>query len=173
MTKQCRICEQHLPLDAFGSHRGHRDGLQNYCRPCRNRTARDMLTPEQKARKKANSKRFALVQDRKIKRRGYRYNLSPEEFNELLQEQQGLCAICLKSETYEHRTLCVDHEHQSGIVRGLLCSRCNKALGGFFDSPELLRAAIKYVERAKRDEQDPAQEVTDKLVEQTDLSRQE
>lgn len=143
--KVCRICEVAKPLDEFGSHARHSDGKQNYCKPCRNALNRDLLTPEQKATKKRNAQRYALVEDRKVRRRGYRYNLSPAEFEAMNTAQNGRCAICGGTETYEHRTLCVDHDHATGAVRGLLCTRCNKALGGFQDSPDLLMSAVAYL----------------------------
>lgn len=144
-TKRCRICEERKPLDAFGSHRAHADGKQNYCRPCRNLLNKNMLTAEQKERKKRNAQRFAMVEHRKVIRRGYRYDLSPAEFDTMLAAQDGRCAICQGVETYEHKSLCVDHDHQTGAVRGLLCTRCNKALGGFKDDTDLLVAAAAYL----------------------------
>lgn len=134
------------PFSDFGSHRGHRDGLQNYCKECRSLEGKKMLTPEQLENKRKNRERFAL-ESRKVIRRGFRYNLSPEEYDAMVAEQDGKCAICGGTETYEHKSLCVDHDHRTGEVRGLLCSRCNKALGAFFDSQALLNSAANYLER--------------------------
>ena len=67
-----------------------------------------------------------------------------EEYEAMLAEQEGGCAICGRPPTDEI-ALHVDHDHASGRVRGLLCFRCNNALGDFEESPVLLDAASEYV----------------------------
>ena len=57
--------------------------------------------------------------------------------------QEGLCAICGLPET--DKRFCVDHNHKTGVVRGLLCANCNKGLGHFFDSIESLEKAKSYL----------------------------
>ena len=82
------------------------------------------------------------------------YGITPEEYQRLYDRQAGLCAICRKPErTRENhsggiRPLAVDHDHQTKKVRGLLCGRCNWALGHFGDDILCLQAAIEYLERA-------------------------
>ena len=71
--------------------------------------------------------------------------MSPEEYAHRLAAQGGVCAIC--SRTDERLSLARDHCHRTGAWRGLLCGRCNKGLGLFNDSPELLMAAADYVKR--------------------------
>lgn len=71
------------------------------------------------------------------------FGLGPNEYERMLAEQSGLCAIC--SLPPGETALAVDHDHETGAVRGLLCSRCNMALGGFRDSPEILTAALEYL----------------------------
>ena len=70
------------------------------------------------------------------------YGISQEEYESRLAAQQGLCAICsLESD----RVLSVDHDHESGQVRGLLCETCNFGIGSFGHDPELLEAVIRYL----------------------------
>lgn len=87
-----------------------------------------------------------------LKTRVKRYGLSVEQYLLMLEGQDGLCAICLKPETEIKRGtlagLAVDHDHVSGLVRGLLCSRCNKGIGLLQDNPDRMRRAALYVERA-------------------------
>jgi hypothetical protein len=71
-----------------------------------------------------------------------KYKLTKQQYEEILQEQGGVCAIC--GGTCKRR-LAVDHDHDTGKVRGLLCSRCNRALGYFQDSTEILQNALKYI----------------------------
>lgn len=72
-----------------------------------------------------------------------KYNLTWEEYEEMFEEQNGVCAICKGTE--EGRMLAVDHNHTTGEVRGLLCGSCNRALGLFKDDPKLLEIAKEYV----------------------------
>lgn len=73
----------------------------------------------------------------------YKYGLTLEEYQNLFEKQNGVCAICKCTE--EGRMLAVDHSHYTGKVRGLLCGLCNRALGLFKDSPELISRAKEYV----------------------------
>ena len=65
----------------------------------------------------------------------------------MLEEQGGVCAICGGDEN--GRTLAVDHDHQTGQIRGLLCSKCNVAIGYLSDSLEILKNAFAYLEKHK------------------------
>ena len=66
----------------------------------------------------------------------------------MLEEQQGCCKICNISEADANgKRLHVDHNHVTGQVRGLLCTRCNTAIGKFKDDPKIIRNAIAYIER--------------------------
>lgn len=80
----------------------------------------------------------------------YKYSITLEKYNELLNQQNGVCAICKKSESTLDKqgnlaNLCVDHDHISGKIRGLLCRMCNSALGKFKDDINLLNSAIQYL----------------------------
>jgi hypothetical protein len=82
----------------------------------------------------------------------YRYGISQEKYVALVEAQNNVCAICKKAETYlktdgSIRNLSVDHSHVSGKVRGLLCANCNKALGLFSDSKNILEEAIAYLDK--------------------------
>lgn len=70
-----------------------------------------------------------------------------EEYDEMLLEQNGCCAICGIHYTSLKKRLGVDHDHNSGIIRGLLCNKCNIGLGMFKDNIESLMNAIKYLNR--------------------------
>lgn len=80
------------------------------------------------------------------------YGLTYPEVKKLRENQDHLCAICstegFMMNTRVKSALNVDHDHKTGKVRGLLCHNCNRALGLFKDSIEILKAAIKYLEGA-------------------------
>lgn len=75
-----------------------------------------------------------------------KYKISIDDYNSLFEIQKGRCAICGTHQTDLKRVLCVDHDHATGKVRGLLCSNCNHGLGQFRDSVGFLASAIKYLE---------------------------
>ncbi|MFA5153572.1 MAG: endonuclease VII domain-containing protein [Clostridia bacterium] len=105
------------------------------------------------ARKKWKvNNRERLVEDRRRYKINTKYKITSEEYNELLEFQDGVCAICGKPETSkmkngEIKPLGVDHDHETQIIRGLLCSKCNCGLGHFNDNIELLQAAIIYLDK--------------------------
>jgi Recombination endonuclease VII len=86
----------------------------------------------------------------------YQYGITVAEFEELLEAQDGRCAICRElpkdpessaSRHHADRVLNVDHNHETSRVRGLLCAQCNRALGLFRDDLLLLEAAVAYMKR--------------------------
>ena len=74
------------------------------------------------------------------------YGISSADYDQMLQDQGGRCAIC-KSEdpACRHSRFHVDHDHVTGSVRGLLCSHCNTALGKFKDSQSIITSALQYL----------------------------
>lgn len=79
-----------------------------------------------------------------------KYNLTIGEYNELLQKQNGKCAICGTSGDSKNTFPCVDHCHNTGIVRGLLCKYCNASLGLMRDDPQLFEKAAQYIYNFKK-----------------------
>lgn len=73
------------------------------------------------------------------------YKLTPEEFDRIAAEQNNACAICLEAPQGGLLALLVDHNHETGEVRGLLCGPCNTGLGQFQDDPDLLERAKQYL----------------------------
>ena len=79
------------------------------------------------------------------------YGLTLEDYVRLDEKQGGRCASCREFETAKGNTgrvrlLAVDHDHETGEVRGLLCSLCNTGVGSLGDDPVLLRKAVDYLE---------------------------
>lgn len=77
------------------------------------------------------------------------YGMSPGDYDALFDIQDGVCAICQQPETAQQkgrlRELCVDHNHKTGQVRGLLCHKCNLAIGHFKDDAALVAKALQYL----------------------------
>jgi hypothetical protein len=122
------------------------------CRRCRIRQA----SPDDMAGKTPFCTRCHMAQEeaRYAERLRKVYNITMAEYTTLLDTQKQCCAIChthISAITTRigrsMRTLCVDHDHVTGAVRGLLCNTCNTGLGAFYDNPHLLHRAITYLQR--------------------------
>lgn len=89
-----------------------------------------------RAKRTPEKRRFHLLK--------YKYGMTPEDFDALLERQSGRCAIC-RTDTPGVKGWAVDHSHADGHVRGILCTPCNTGLGHFRDDVIRLQAAISYL----------------------------
>jgi hypothetical protein len=87
-------------------------------------------------------------EDRRARNLKRNYGLTIEQYDALLAQQSGRCAICGdRGENHNSKRLVVDHNHRTDAIRALLCLTCNLGLGGFKDDPERLKKAIEYLTR--------------------------
>ena len=77
------------------------------------------------------------------------FGISLEDYDIIFKEQNGCCKICGKHQSKFKKALALDHDHRTGLIRGLLCSSCNRALGMFFDNIDFLNSAINYLNKNK------------------------
>lgn len=128
-TRFCFGCRERKLSTGFVVNSSGRRGSP-FCRPCYDRREQDPAIE-------------ALV------RRNYRlqrkYRIGLEQYQRLLELQNGLCASCRTNEAVD-----VDHDHQAGFIRGLLCPRCNTGIGQLKDDPTIITRAIDYLERWAR-----------------------
>jgi hypothetical protein len=102
-----------------------------------------------KERERENTPEFA--EKRRARLLKHRYQISPIQYERIFQNQNGVCGICgnpedvLDPATKRVRRLSVDHNHKTGEVRGLLCTRCNSAIGKLKDNYKLLLRAVEYL----------------------------
>lgn len=148
IQKTCLKCNQSLPASNFNKNKTKKDGLQTFCKKCQKGWYE---TPENKSRvlarvgktsrenwhKKTPVEKYAVNLKRFFK-------MSIEDYKHLYIAQNGKCGICQTSE--EMFSLVVDHDHQTNKIRGLLCSKCNSAIGMLGDSAETVRRAVDYLE---------------------------
>ena len=138
--KVCTWCKEERELSEFCKNKNSKDGLHHHCKTCSR--ARD------KARYQTEARR---VSKRNSEFKRY-YGISEKEVSEMYQAQSGLCKICntqmevFSSSEDKRQTFCVDHNHDTGKVRGLLCSDCNRGIGFLKDNSEILRKAAEYLE---------------------------
>lgn len=78
-----------------------------------------------------------------------RYGITEQDYSDLFDKQEGKCAICDTDYGVSTRNLDVDHDHETGKVRGLLCNNCNRGLGHFQDSVSNLQRALFYLSSRK------------------------
>lgn len=100
------------------------------------------------------SKQYSIDNKQKIKSAALlrKYGITLKQYNDMLEIQSGKCSVCGELFSDKEQKLVVDHCHKTGRVRGLLCSRCNVALGFARDCPHVLRSLADYIEHHK-DEQ--------------------
>ena len=147
--QRCPCCDRVLPLMSFYKLNESRIGYGPKCKSCVVLYLKSSVTPEQKRawRKKVRSKPgYAL--DEKLRDR---HGINLVFYEKMLTDQVGVCAICSRHETHEvngkRQRLSVDHDHETGVVRGLLCNLCNTGLGCARESISTLKAMIEYLER--------------------------
>ena len=146
-TRRCHRCEHIKVLSRFYANPKDREhGRAWECKDCtkarsavRQTSLREELRPEQQ--------RYARESKRRSTARSL--GLTPEQLDDLLTSQDGVCAICKRAESLTYRgrvrEMALDHCHKTGRVRGLLCAACNQGLGKFDDDPDRLAAAVLYV----------------------------
>lgn len=138
--KTCSVCKNVKPIDAFYNYKATKDGKSYRCKTCDD-TARlkwSTNNPE-KARSSARG--------RSLK---HKYGIDLVWYAEQLKNQNNSCAICGTEENkvggrYGSLSFAVDHCHSTGYIRGLLCNPCNRALGLFKDSLDIVNKAFKYL----------------------------
>lgn len=130
VDKQCTKCRTTKPLTDFYKNRTQPDGHEGWCKDCK-----------KVWRKARYHERDWFYWTEKT------FGVTKEDWMQMMALQGEVCAICKEPE--KTRRLSIDHCHSTGKVRGLLCNRCNKAIGIFEDKVELLEEAIKYLNKEK------------------------
>ena len=125
---RCPRCGELKRFDDFPKNRASKTGRQTYCKPCHNQVCR-----ENRIKHHGSVRQFHLER---------RYKVSAVQVEWLKLQQGGVCAIC-KTRDPAH----VDHDHKTGLVRGVLCFNCNRGLGKLGDDVGLLRKALDYLEK--------------------------
>ena len=126
--KPCATCNEVKPLTEFYKHPTGRDGHFKHCKMCDSKRA----------------KQWAKDNKNKILIR--KYGITEQTFNYMLEEQCGRCAICgihFESSKNTH----IDHSHETGKVRALLCNHCNRGIGLLKESVQTLKNAIYYLNK--------------------------
>lgn len=159
-TKTCSCCKQEKPVSEFHKDKNSSDGYTYKCKECRNAANRKYYQDHPEKRKEKNDKKkeyrklYYADEEHKFKYRvkyiEKKFGINYEEYDRMMEEQEGVCAICGCPETKENaKYLAVDHDHNTGKIRGLLCNNCNRALGLLKDDVLVLQNAINYLNKNK------------------------
>jgi hypothetical protein len=139
-----------LPLEAFHLFNGRRNSAS--CKDCVSKIRRGIYEKNPKLaifknlvwRKENPDKASKVAHKNRLKTT---YKMFVEDYDRLLEEQDGCCAICKRPE-YKIR-LSVDHNHDTGKIRGLLCHKCNTSLGLMEENEEAIKGMLEYLKRDK------------------------
>ena len=165
MTKMCGgACGLEKPLGDFAKDSRMATGRQSWCRSCtsaykqakyatetpeerdsRNARRRARHDPDVARQRRAENYERINEMERKSRLK-QKYGITLEQYQAMAAEQNDLCAICNRDEP-----LRVDHDHETGVVRGLLCHGCNTAIGLMNDDVDRLRSAIDYLAQRLKD----------------------
>lgn len=147
----CAKCHIWKPISEFSKSKKAKNGLYPYCHPCDNEKKRAWIV-KNKDRHREIQIRSAENRRTQQKSRALQkaYGITLDQYNILLQSQNGRCAICGSVESDCGRQLCVDHDHATKMVRGLLCGNCNRAIGYLKDSIERAIAVAEYLKKHQR-----------------------
>jgi len=151
LPKWCCVCKQHKDPSEFHKNARAPDGLQTRCKGCSLEVNRKRYLTADKAENARRSREWRAKNKDRFRDHGLknRYGLDLGDYDRMLAEQNGRCAICRTDDTGRHFRFHVDHCHNTGYVRGLLCHSCNVSLGHFKHDPVLLLAAADYVLKKK------------------------
>ena len=172
--KICRECGSNKKLSDFHGHPGMKDGHLNYCKKCRNKenseyqqTKKGKEAHGKACRKYGKTEKGEVVRTRylnsekgkrllarnaKIKKSDlqqykdcikHNYGITIEQYNQMFVEQKGVCFLCKKPEL--DRRLGVDHNHDTGEIRSLLCRQCNFLVGHIENNVSMVKQILKYI----------------------------
>ena len=137
-SRKCKDCKKVKPYSEFPYNKSYKDNIRPYCIPCR-RIRENMSYHKNKHKHPYD---YEKDKDTKLKRA---YGISYQKYLEMLDAQDGKCAICGTTDTGKRKAFAVDHCHTCGEVRGLLCSNCNTAIGSLREDLEIMQRAMDYV----------------------------
>ena len=170
--KKCRNCKETKETIQFSKCVANKDGLGSYCKQCNSKVAKE-YRKESKVREriketrldralnvKEYNKDYYLNRTKSLRKSSPRkyldtflkrvYGITVEQYDDMLDKQNDSCAICGVHQSSLKKRLVVDHCHETGKVRKLLCYPCNTTLGLVKEDVDVLDTMIKYLESFRR-----------------------
>lgn len=148
--KKCHKCKVVKPMEMFYQNKNRSDGHNSACSDCAKAIAAQWridnleksIENGKKWRKEHPDRMASSSRKQKLK---FKYGMTPDDYTNMAQQQGQCCAICGNHMDLLPKGLVVDHDHETGKVRGLLCNSCNSLLGYAKDSIDNLNSAIRYL----------------------------
>ena len=134
--KRCTVCGEQKHITKFAKHKLNSDGRAYTCKVC--------VREYQKEYNKRPCVRERTIIRSKNNWLQTNYGLTIDDWNNMIQKQNGSCAIC-KTKLDKGKSTHVDHNHENGEIRGILCADCNWAIGLFRDDISIIGNAINYL----------------------------
>lgn len=127
--KECNRCKKVKDSSQFSKDSRSKSGLQTRCKSCQAEVKKEMSM---------------YYREKHLE---YKYGITHADYEKMLKSQKGCCTICGIHEKHcEYQRLAVDHDHDTGQVRALLCKKCNQAIGLLQDSSEFAFKAFRYLQ---------------------------
>lgn len=148
-VKRCSKCAEEKPHDQFYAQRARPDGLCPWCKACHSAHSKARYAEQhQKVVERQRVYDREHADERRDKHLRRLYGITLAEYLQRLADQGNACAVCRRAfvpGAPRNKAVCVDHDHDTGQVRGLLCHSCNRGLGLLGDNPEVVQRALAYL----------------------------
>jgi hypothetical protein len=146
LVKTCGKCKQTKEFSFFYSksgplrYEGRPSGYSSNCKAC----ISELHKTDRVKERRLEIRKLGGARNSELKRE---YGITLNDYYSMLALQGGACRICKRKDSghITRKNLCVDHDHRTGRVRGLLCNRCNHAVGLFNDNPDICLSAAEYL----------------------------
>jgi hypothetical protein len=152
--KVCATCKEDKVLEDFVQQINKKDKRGSECLECcrKRRENYYLINPEKDAEQKRLGKSGTVKERARWNKMERVYGITKEQYEAQFAAQGGKCAICRRVNRHKTKKyLSIDHNHETGEIRGLLCHSCNVAIGLFTESPEVLKAAVRYLMKSDID----------------------
>ena len=133
-VKKCGTCNITKPLDLFYNSISSGDGKGSRCKPC-DSIARKQWTTNNPAKAKQSSRNRGVL---------HKYGITQDKYLAMFKQQDGKCAICSTTDN-KGKSFSIDHCHETGTIRGLLCNQCNRGIGMLGDTASTVLLAYEYL----------------------------
>ena len=144
----CTKCKLPKEWEDMSRDISRRGGFSSWCKNCRAGTAKAWKSQNTGRIKKKHTRDYLSSRNYMLK---LRYGISLDQYEEIRESQNYLCGICTKDSREMTYHMHVDHNHETGKVRGLLCAPCNVFLGVIKDCPEKLERAKNWLHKERED----------------------
>lgn len=150
-NKTCSACKEVKAVENFYKNKKFSDGFLSMCKKC---WSEYNSTPERKAKRNSRSMEIGRNRGRAEYTRSWtlkrQYGITIAQYNQMLLNQNGKCEICSADHASCQNGLYVDHDHQTKVVRSLLCRDCNSGLGFFSEDKGRLLKAAEYLAKHEK-----------------------